>query len=99
MTTVGITGTNGKTTTAWLVRAILEAVGQDCGLIGTTGYELGETKFNANVRGSSRIPVYSAKPAGPALGVAARQKLRRPSGSRCVSASAAQRRGQSSDRY
>lgn len=50
MTTVAITGSTGKTTTAWLVRAILEAVGQDCGLIGSTGYELGETKFTANVR-------------------------------------------------
>lgn len=33
---VGITGTDGKTTTAYLVRAILEAAGQQTGLIGTT---------------------------------------------------------------
>jgi UDP-N-acetylmuramoyl-L-alanyl-D-glutamate--2,6-diaminopimelate ligase len=32
---VGITGTNGKTTTAFLLRAILEAAGQRCGLLGT----------------------------------------------------------------
>jgi UDP-N-acetylmuramoyl-L-alanyl-D-glutamate--2,6-diaminopimelate ligase len=32
---VGITGTNGKTTTAFLVRAILEAAGRSCGLLGT----------------------------------------------------------------
>jgi UDP-N-acetylmuramoyl-L-alanyl-D-glutamate--2,6-diaminopimelate ligase len=32
---VGITGTNGKTTTAFLVRALLEAVGRQCGLLGT----------------------------------------------------------------
>ena len=32
---VGITGTNGKTTTAYLVRALLEAVGEECGLLGT----------------------------------------------------------------
>jgi|HubBroStandDraft_2_1064218.scaffolds.fasta_scaffold45656_2 UDP-N-acetylmuramoyl-L-alanyl-D-glutamate--2,6-diaminopimelate ligase len=32
---VGITGTNGKTTTAFLVRALLEAGGQQCGLLGT----------------------------------------------------------------
>jgi UDP-N-acetylmuramoyl-L-alanyl-D-glutamate--2,6-diaminopimelate ligase len=32
---VGITGTNGKTTTAFLVRAILEAAGESCGLLGT----------------------------------------------------------------
>jgi UDP-N-acetylmuramoyl-L-alanyl-D-glutamate--2,6-diaminopimelate ligase len=32
---VGITGTNGKTTTAYLVRALLQAQGIRCGLLGT----------------------------------------------------------------
>jgi UDP-N-acetylmuramoyl-L-alanyl-D-glutamate--2,6-diaminopimelate ligase len=32
---VGVTGTNGKTTTAYLVRALLEAGGRRCGLLGT----------------------------------------------------------------
>jgi UDP-N-acetylmuramoyl-L-alanyl-D-glutamate--2,6-diaminopimelate ligase len=32
---VGITGTNGKTTTAFLVRHLLEAGGRQCGLLGT----------------------------------------------------------------
>jgi UDP-N-acetylmuramoyl-L-alanyl-D-glutamate--2,6-diaminopimelate ligase len=32
---VGVTGTNGKTTTAYLVRALLEASGRRCGLLGT----------------------------------------------------------------
>jgi UDP-N-acetylmuramoyl-L-alanyl-D-glutamate--2,6-diaminopimelate ligase len=32
---VGITGTNGKTTTAFLVRHLLEADGRRCGLLGT----------------------------------------------------------------
>jgi UDP-N-acetylmuramoyl-L-alanyl-D-glutamate--2,6-diaminopimelate ligase len=32
---VGITGTNGKTTTAFVVRALLEAAGVPCGLLGT----------------------------------------------------------------
>jgi UDP-N-acetylmuramoyl-L-alanyl-D-glutamate--2,6-diaminopimelate ligase len=32
---VGITGTNGKTTTAFLLREILEAAGVRCGLLGT----------------------------------------------------------------
>src|SRR5213592_3192820 len=32
---VGITGTNGKTTTAFLVRELLEAGGMQCGLMGT----------------------------------------------------------------
>jgi UDP-N-acetylmuramoyl-L-alanyl-D-glutamate--2,6-diaminopimelate ligase len=33
--TVGVTGTNGKTTTAYLVRALLEAAGEPTGLLGT----------------------------------------------------------------
>jgi UDP-N-acetylmuramoyl-L-alanyl-D-glutamate--2,6-diaminopimelate ligase len=32
---VGVTGTNGKTTTAYLVRALLQATGERCGLMGT----------------------------------------------------------------
>src|SRR5215213_10016282 len=35
LTTVGITGTNGKTTSAFLVRAVLEAGGRSTGLLGT----------------------------------------------------------------
>ena len=35
---VGVTGTNGKTTTAYLVDSILRAAGHTTGLIGTTGY-------------------------------------------------------------
>jgi UDP-N-acetylmuramoyl-L-alanyl-D-glutamate--2,6-diaminopimelate ligase len=31
----GVTGTNGKTTTAFLIRALLEAAGRRCGLLGT----------------------------------------------------------------
>ncbi|MGN6373462.1 MAG: UDP-N-acetylmuramoyl-L-alanyl-D-glutamate--2,6-diaminopimelate ligase [Solirubrobacteraceae bacterium] len=35
MQVVGVTGTNGKTTTAYLVRALIEAAGERCGLLGT----------------------------------------------------------------
>src|SRR3984885_6534604 len=35
---VGVTGTNGKTTTAFLVDSILRAAGPATGLLGTTGY-------------------------------------------------------------
>jgi UDP-N-acetylmuramoyl-L-alanyl-D-glutamate--2,6-diaminopimelate ligase len=38
---VGITGTNGKTTTAFLVRALLEAQGLRCGLLGTVKSVIG----------------------------------------------------------
>jgi UDP-N-acetylmuramoyl-L-alanyl-D-glutamate--2,6-diaminopimelate ligase len=35
LTVIGVTGTNGKTTTAYLTRALLEAGGRRCGLLGT----------------------------------------------------------------
>ncbi len=40
---VGVTGTNGKTTTAHLVRALLEATGERCGLLGTVDSVIGGT--------------------------------------------------------
>ena len=39
--TVGVTGTNGKTTTAFLIRAALEAAGVRCGLLGTVQQVVG----------------------------------------------------------
>ena len=38
----GVTGTNGKTTTAFLLKHICEATMHRCGLIGTVRYEVGE---------------------------------------------------------
>ncbi len=38
---VGITGTNGKTTTAFLLREILESAGRSCGLLGTVKQVVG----------------------------------------------------------
>lgn len=37
----GVTGTNGKTTTAWLIRSLLEKSGHRCGLLGTVEYSDG----------------------------------------------------------
>ena len=34
---VGVTGTNGKTTTALILRSVLEAAGRKCGYVGTLG--------------------------------------------------------------
>jgi len=42
MTVVGITGTNGKTTTAYLLHAIFEAAGVKAGLLGTVTYLVGD---------------------------------------------------------
>jgi UDP-N-acetylmuramoyl-L-alanyl-D-glutamate--2,6-diaminopimelate ligase len=44
---VGITGTNGKTTTAYLLTSVFEAAGLKCGRIGTTGYRIGNREFEA----------------------------------------------------
>jgi len=39
--TWGVTGTNGKTTTTWMLRSILRAAGDGCGLLGTIEYDDG----------------------------------------------------------
>jgi UDP-N-acetylmuramoyl-L-alanyl-D-glutamate--2,6-diaminopimelate ligase len=41
MQVVGITGTNGKTTTSFLVASIFEAANLPCGVLGTVGYRIG----------------------------------------------------------
>ncbi|MCM8818506.1 MAG: UDP-N-acetylmuramoyl-L-alanyl-D-glutamate--2,6-diaminopimelate ligase [Candidatus Omnitrophica bacterium] len=42
---IGITGTNGKTTTSFIIREILNESGINTGLIGTIFYEIGERKI------------------------------------------------------
>jgi UDP-N-acetylmuramoyl-L-alanyl-D-glutamate--2,6-diaminopimelate ligase len=44
---VGITGTNGKTTTSYLLSAIFEAAGVRCGLMGTVAYRIGNRQVAA----------------------------------------------------
>ncbi len=39
---VGVTGTNGKTTTTYLTKSIIEKAGYKAGLIGTINYQIGE---------------------------------------------------------
>jgi UDP-N-acetylmuramoyl-L-alanyl-D-glutamate--2,6-diaminopimelate ligase len=45
LTLVGVTGTNGKTTTTHLIKSVLEAHGNRVGLIGTTGTIIGPEKI------------------------------------------------------
>lgn len=47
MTVVGVTGTNGKTTTCRVLAAILETAGWKSGLLGTVGYWLGDVETAA----------------------------------------------------
>ena len=45
---VGVTGTNGKTTTTYLVKHLLDRLGYPCGLIGTIEYLVGSYRFEAD---------------------------------------------------
>ncbi|HVS03618.1 MAG TPA: UDP-N-acetylmuramoyl-L-alanyl-D-glutamate--2,6-diaminopimelate ligase [Thermoanaerobaculia bacterium] len=47
MTMVGVTGTNGKSTTVWIVQALLEAAGRPCGRIGTLAYRFADLDLPA----------------------------------------------------
>jgi UDP-N-acetylmuramoyl-L-alanyl-D-glutamate--2,6-diaminopimelate ligase len=57
MKIAGITGTNGKTTTSYLVKYICEQTLRLCGLIGTVRYEIGERS----------IPAWRTTPEAPDL--------------------------------
>ena len=46
---IGITGTNGKTTTSFIVKNILECAGKKVGLIGTLGSFIGERHIESNL--------------------------------------------------
>ena len=50
MDVVGITGTNGKTTCAYLMQSVLAATGRPCGLIGTVEVVVG---------GASQVPTHT----------------------------------------
>lgn len=47
MKIVGITGTNGKTTTSYLIKQILELKGHKCGLIGTNQILIGDEAIDS----------------------------------------------------
>jgi UDP-N-acetylmuramoyl-L-alanyl-D-glutamate--2,6-diaminopimelate ligase len=48
MTVIGVTGTNGKTTTSYLLASILDAAGLKAGLLGTVSYRLGDEEREAS---------------------------------------------------
>lgn len=49
LTNMAITGTNGKTTVAFLVRSIIQNAGEKCGLIGTIVYDTGSASRKATL--------------------------------------------------
>lgn len=45
LTLAGVTGTDGKTTTGFLMHALLQATGHPAGLIGTVAFKIGESVY------------------------------------------------------
>jgi UDP-N-acetylmuramyl-tripeptide synthetase len=54
---IGVTGTNGKTTTAWLLRSMLDSLGEQSAYIGTLGYQ----------DGLGALPLENTTPIAPEL--------------------------------
>jgi UDP-N-acetylmuramoyl-L-alanyl-D-glutamate--2,6-diaminopimelate ligase len=49
LTNLAVTGTNGKTTVAFLVRSVINKAGEKCGLVGTIVYDTGATSADAGL--------------------------------------------------
>jgi UDP-N-acetylmuramoyl-L-alanyl-D-glutamate--2,6-diaminopimelate ligase len=50
LTVIGVTGTDGKTTTSHLIEDIFVAAGAQCGVIGTIGVRIGDRSLDAQTR-------------------------------------------------
>lgn len=53
----GVTGTNGKTTTTWLIRSLLSSAGDRCGVLGTVEYSDGVTTESSNLTTPASRPL------------------------------------------
>ncbi len=58
MRLAAITGTNGKTTTAYLVRHVLGQAGKKCGMTGTVEYDLGAGAIPARMTTPESLDLY-----------------------------------------
>jgi|CXWL01.1.fsa_nt_gi UDP-N-acetylmuramoyl-L-alanyl-D-glutamate--2,6-diaminopimelate ligase len=58
LTLIGVTGTNGKTTTTYLIKAILEAASRRVGLIGTVAYQIGSEQIPASHTTPGAVELY-----------------------------------------
>lgn len=56
---IGITGTNGKTTTTYIVKSILENAGRSVGIIGTTEVAYGSVRRPATLTTPDPVELYS----------------------------------------
>ncbi|MCH7910023.1 MAG: UDP-N-acetylmuramoyl-L-alanyl-D-glutamate--2,6-diaminopimelate ligase, partial [Candidatus Hydrogenedentes bacterium] len=70
---IGITGTNGKTTVAWLLRSILQAAGHRIAMMGTIEYDLAGERCDARLTTPGALELCrhlsSAQEAGADYGV------------------------------
>ena len=57
---LAVTGTNGKTTTAYLVRSVIQTAGQKCGLIGTIIYDTGLATSQASLTTPDSLAIAEA---------------------------------------
>ena len=66
---IGVTGTNGKTTTTYLLRAILDAAGFRAGMLGTVVYQIGDRAVPSTntTPGPLELARYFAQMAGEGL--------------------------------
>ncbi|MDR2201947.1 MAG: UDP-N-acetylmuramoyl-L-alanyl-D-glutamate--2,6-diaminopimelate ligase [Clostridiales bacterium] len=57
--TVAVTGTNGKTTTTYIIKSILDAAGKRTGIIGTNAIMFGSERIEANLTTPDPIELHS----------------------------------------
>ena len=55
---IGVTGTNGKTTVAWLIAQCLERLGEPCAYIGTLGSGIGEVELGEGMTTPATIEMH-----------------------------------------
>ncbi len=58
MKVIGITGTNGKTTTSFLIKSIFDSAGYKTGLIGTIEYLIGDKKIEEGLTTPESLDIY-----------------------------------------
>ena len=56
--TIGVTGTNGKTTVAWMLAKSLQILDQRCGYLGTLGYGVDELDFDEGMTTPAAIQLH-----------------------------------------
>ncbi len=56
---IGVTGTNGKTTTTYLIKTFLESSGYKTGLLGTIDYQIGDLKVESKLTTPESVEICS----------------------------------------